>query len=283
MSRRTGVWADLAALADGRAALEDRAGPDYRVAADRHPCLQSRCARLEEGDTRAGVPLDQAPLDGLLGVHQADPVVHADRRIGVVGHVRGDGAAVLADHREHAGEVALLALEPDLVERLEQRVRVEDVGAEIDLAGGELVLRQALGVLRLEDALDVAVAVADDPPEARRIDPVGGQQRGDRALPVVLLEEPQELRAGDERLVRGQDDHGRGSPPPAPLRRARRRERRARPTPVPSPSRCSTTSTPSGSPSATPSPGLTTATTRSAPASRAASTTHSTSVLPATR
>ena len=188
-----GVRADLAALADGRAALEDRAGPDDGVAADGHPCLHSRCARLQERDTRAGVLLDEAPLGGLLGLHQADAVVHADGRIGVVGHVSGDGAAVLADHREHAGEIALLALEPDLVEGLEERVRVEDVGAEVDLASRELLLREAVGVLRLEDALDVAFAVAHDAPEAGRVEPVGGEQRGHGALPVVLLEQSREL------------------------------------------------------------------------------------------
>jgi len=39
----------------------------------------------------------------------------------------GDGAAALPDDREHAREVELIALERHLVERLEERVGVEDV------------------------------------------------------------------------------------------------------------------------------------------------------------
>ena len=36
-------------------------------------------------------------------------------------------------------------------------------------------------------------AVAHDPPEAGRVDPVGGEQGGHGALPVVLLEQSGEL------------------------------------------------------------------------------------------
>jgi len=181
--------------------------------------------------------------------------------------VGGDGPAARLDQREDAGEVALAALELDLVESLEERVRVEGVRAEIDLADGELILREALGVPGLEDAVDAAAGVADDAAVARRVEPVGCEERGEGAPSLVLSEQPLELLGGDERVIAGEDDDG-AVPTAAP---------------VPSPSRCSATSTPSGTPSATPSPGLTTATTRPAPASLAASTTHSTSVFPATR
>jgi hypothetical protein len=86
------------------------------------------------------VGLDDAALGGLLGGHEAGAVVDADRGVGVVGQMRGDGASVLPDEREDVGEIALAAVEPDLVEGGEEGVRVEDVGAEVDLANRQLVL-----------------------------------------------------------------------------------------------------------------------------------------------
>ena len=200
-----GVRADLAALADHRGPLEDRARADGGVAADRHPCLHPGGARLKEGHTRAGVVLDDPALGGLLGRHEARAVVDAQGCVGVVGHVSGNCPAFLSDQRKHAGEVALALLQAHVVERVEEGLRIEDVGAEVDLPDRQLLRREAVGVLGLVDAVDGAVRVAHDPPVARRVELVRGEQGGEGVLPLVLLQEPLELVGGDQRVVGGQD------------------------------------------------------------------------------
>ena len=63
-----------------------------------------------------------------------------------------------AEDLEDAGQVDLALLLADRVERGEQGVGVEGVGAEVDLADGQVLGVDARRVLRLDDALDVAVA-----------------------------------------------------------------------------------------------------------------------------
>ena len=149
------VRADLAALADDRAALQDRARSDGAVATDRHACLHPDGARRQERDTPLGVALDDPALGDLLGRHQAGTVVHAESCVRVVGHVCGDCPASLADEWEHPGQVALALDELDLVEGLEEGLRVENVGPEVDLVHGQLLRGDAVGVLGLDNAVHV--------------------------------------------------------------------------------------------------------------------------------
>ncbi len=118
----------------------------------------------------------------------------------------GDRAPAGADHGEDAGEVALVVLEPDLVEGVEERPRIEDVGSDVHLPHAEFLAGETVGALGLEDALDVAIGVAHDASVAGRVDAVGGEERGESAGLVVLLEQPADLIGRDQRLVAREDD-----------------------------------------------------------------------------
>ena len=148
--------------------------------------------------------LDDPALGRLLRQHQARAIVHSERSVGVVGHVRRDRPTVRADEREHARQIALALHDLDPAESVEESVRVEHVGAEVDLVRGQLLRGEALGVLRLDDALHVARRVAHDAPVARGIDLVRGEQGRAGPVLLVLCEQPLELLGGDQGVIAGQ-------------------------------------------------------------------------------
>src|SRR5918992_1469867 len=151
--------------------------------------------------------VEDAPLGQLLGRHEAGSVVDPERDGRVWRQLGHDPAAAFADQREGPREVALAVLELDVVEGRKQRARLEDIGAEVHLADGELGRRDALGVLGLDDALDGAVLAPDDPPVPGRVELIGCEDRRGRSLRLVFGEQLGDVRRRDERMVPGEDHH----------------------------------------------------------------------------
>ena len=216
-----GVGADLTARADLGGADQVHARGDGGVRADGHVRLDPRAGRTQEGHPGASVVFDDAALGQLLGGHQVSAIVDAEGDRRVVGHVGDDRLPLGVEEREDAGEIALARLVTDLVEGHEQVGRLEHVGAQVDLPDRELLGGNALGVLRLHDALEVALSVADDAPVAGGVEPVGGEQGRARALGRVVGDERPQRLGGDQRLVAGENHHGPARRPD-PGRRARR-------------------------------------------------------------
>ena len=107
-----------------------------------------------------------------------------------------------------AGQVELALLLADAVERGEQRVGVEGVGAEVDLADRKVLGVDRVGVLRLDDALDVVVLVADDAAVGGRVEQVGCESVAAAAPLLVRRDEAADRVGGDERMVAGEDHEG---------------------------------------------------------------------------
>ena len=98
----------------------------------------------------------------------------------------------------------------ELVERLDQRLGVEGVGAGVDLADREHLGRDLVGVLGLDDPLDVAVGVADDAPVGAGVVELDGHHGRAGAGGAVGLEQRGDDLGGDQRVVAGEDDDGLG-------------------------------------------------------------------------
>ena len=265
---------DLAALGHARRAEQAHAGADRGVLADRHVRLDARRRRLQKGHPRAGVSLEDAALGALLDLHQPRPVVHPERNCGIVRGVCRHHPPAAHQGRQGAGEIELAVGQADLVERREERRRIEGVGAQVDLADREHGAREALRSLGLDDLLEASIAVAHDAAVAGGVELIGREQRRGGSFGVLRRAQTGDLLRGDERLVT-RENHER----PALDRPARREHGRGRSLALVLLDRLD----PVGSMSATPSPGRTTHSTCSAPASRAASATHSTIGLPQTR
>src|SRR5436309_10075021 len=157
-----GVRADLTALADARAGLDRHALADHGVLADLHVGLDRGGLRRGERHAVQRMLLDQAPRHVELDLHQVRARVYADRAQNIFGELGRDAAATLADQREHLGEVALTTRLAHTVERAEQLARREGVGADVHLPDQQLVVRNVLRMLGLDDALDRVVRRAHD-------------------------------------------------------------------------------------------------------------------------
>ena len=142
-----------------------------------------------------------AALGDLVGRHQTRAVVDPDRDVGVLGGVGDDRAPVALEHRKDRREVALAVLEADLVERVEESRRLEDIAPQVDLADGELLGRHALGVLRLHDMGELPVAVTHDPPVAAGVELIGGQDGGAGVRAALGLHQARDLDRRDQRMV----------------------------------------------------------------------------------
>ena len=136
--------------------------------------------------------------------------VDAEVHGGVGGAVGGDALSGLAQDREDVADVvlALGVVVGDRAERVGERSRLEGVGAGVDLADRELLGGRVGGLLRLDDALDVAVAVADDAPVAAGVVELGGHHGRRGAGGLVGLEQARDHLGGDERVVAGEHDDG---------------------------------------------------------------------------
>ena len=99
--------ADLHALADGGAALEDRAGEEGDVGGQAHGGVDVGGGRVDHRDA-LGEPLGVGAAAQLgLGVGELGPVVDAVRLVGVVGHDADDPVPGLGQHLDDVGQVEL--------------------------------------------------------------------------------------------------------------------------------------------------------------------------------
>ena len=159
-----GAGADHAVLADRRAAADVGRRLDRGVLADDHVGVDRRAGRVDDRDAVA----HQLLVDALLGVEpdgrEVGAVVDAERLDRVVDDVGRDRVALVAEQRQHVGEVvlALRVVVLEALERLRERAGVEAEDPGVDLLDGELLGGRVAGRLRLHDALDVAVGVAYD-------------------------------------------------------------------------------------------------------------------------
>jgi hypothetical protein len=154
-------------------------------------------------------------VDPLLGerghVRELDAVVDAERERRVGQRVGADGLAFGAQHRQHAGEIALAlrVVAAEAVERGQERAAVEDVEAGVDLSDGELLGRRVARGLGLHHAVDGAVGGADHAPVAARVVELHrGDRRGGARIGVGGNGGGDRL-AGDERHVAVDHDHRR--------------------------------------------------------------------------
>ena len=104
-----------------------------------HVAVQDLAARLGGDDGEVGAVVD----------------AEVDVRVGGAGG-RRRAAAARAQHRQHVAEVVLAGgvVVVEVVERLDQRLGVERVGAGVDLADRELLGGDLVRVLGLDDPLD---------------------------------------------------------------------------------------------------------------------------------
>ena len=135
-------------------------------------------------------------------------VVDAEVDVRVRGPVGDDAEPVAAQHRQHVAEVVLAGrvVVGEVVERLHQRLGVEDVGAGVDLADREDLGGDLLGVLGLDDLGDVAGVVADDASVRVRVVELDRHHGGPGAGGAMGLEQRRDDLAGDQRVVAGEHD-----------------------------------------------------------------------------
>ena len=143
-----------------------------------------------------------AALHDLGDLSQLDAGVDAQALGGVVGGKRQHGAAGVAANLEHVGEVelALSVVVADLGQRVEQGTGVEAVEAGVALVDRRLLGR---GVLLLDDALDLAVGVADDATVTSGIVQLHGEHHHSGVVLVAHLRQAGDGLGLDERAVAG--------------------------------------------------------------------------------
>ena len=163
----------------GRERPDDRAGPDRAVR--RAGWCRARSWRRRAISTSASIQVEAGSTivtpasmwrsriwrrASASATRQVGAGVDAEVHVLVVGDVGDDPPAGLAEQRQDVAEVvlALGVVVGEPAERLGQRLGGEGVGAGVDLADRELLGRGVAGGLRLDDPLEVAVGVADDPP-----------------------------------------------------------------------------------------------------------------------
>ena len=143
-----------------------------------------------------------AALHDLGDLGQLDAGVDAQTLGGVVGGERQHGTAGVAANLEHVGEVelALGVVIADLGQRVEQGAGVEAVEAGVALVDRRLLGR---GVLLLDDALHLAVGVADDATVASGIVQLHGEHHHGGVVLVAHLRQTGDGLGLDERAVAG--------------------------------------------------------------------------------
>ena len=117
-----------------------------------------------------------------------------------------DRPPVAPGQPQHVGQVqlALVVGRRELGQRRLQGLGREDIDAGVDLADRPLGV---VGVPVLDDALNLAIGVTEDPPVAARVGHLGGEH-GDRGLPTaVLVEQRRQGLAGQHRDITVGDDH----------------------------------------------------------------------------
>ena len=177
---------DLHALADGGAALEDRAGEEGDVGGQAHGGVDVGGGRVDHGDA-LGQPLGVGARAQLgLGVGELGPVVDAVGLVGVGGDHAHDAVAGVGQHLHDVGEVVLALGVVGLhhAQRRRQQAAPEAEDAGVDLVDLELV---GGGVAVLDDAGDALVlAHAHDAAVAGGVVEPGGEDRARGAGAAVL-------------------------------------------------------------------------------------------------
>ena len=171
-------------------------------------------ARIDDGDARAHVLLEQA-LSRLLGdACELNAVVDAHGHGGIRGEEARDGASIFPHQRQDVAEVvlALGVVVAEALQRVGERPRLEGIAARVHLPDRELLGRGVSGLLGLDDSLHPAVAVADDPPVAAGIVHLDRHHRRPGAGLAVLADQPGDRLRGDQWVVAGEDEHGLAAP-----------------------------------------------------------------------
>ena len=114
-------------------------------------------------------------------------VVGAEDGVAAFGGIGADGLAVGEQERDRVGQIifACGVVGLDFAEHAEQQLTVKPVAAGVDLVDFEGFL---IGVLVLDDRLEVAVFVADDSAVARRVVELSGNHRCRATGAGVLFE-----------------------------------------------------------------------------------------------
>ena len=230
---------------------------------------------VDDAHAGAHVPLVDRALGEPAHVRERHAIVDPEHEALVREHVRRDRLSVGAQEIEHLRQIqlALGVVGAQAWQRALQRARVEGEDAGVDLSDLELLGARVAVRLGLHDALHRAVGAAHDPAVAGGIVEHRRHHRGGRAALRVHLGQAADRLRADERHIPAEHHHDClvVEPPEPSWARAA-----ATAPPVPFELGCTASSTPSGSTSASARWGESTTTTRSAPASRAACTGHST-------
>ena len=197
------VRADDAILADFGGAHEHDLGKQLDVLGDLHVRADPHLVGVDHGDAGCHMLVIDAALHDLGDLGQLDAGVDAQALGGVVGGKRQHGTAGVAADLKHVGkiELALGVVVADLGQRIEQGTRVEAVEAGVALVDRRLLGR---GVLLLDDALDLAVGVADDAAVAGGIVQLHGEHHHGGVVLVAHLRQADDGLGLDERAVAGE-------------------------------------------------------------------------------
>ena len=197
------VRADDAVLADFGGTHEHDLGKQLDVLGNLHIGADPHLVGVDHGDAGGHVRVVDAALHDLGDLSQLDAGVDAQALGGVVGGKRKHGAAGVAADLEHVGEVelALGIVVADLSQRIEQSACVEAVEAGVALVDRRLLGR---GVLLLDDALDLAVGIADDATVTGGVVQLHGEHHHGGVVPVAHLRQAGDGLGLDERAVAGE-------------------------------------------------------------------------------
>ena len=197
------VRADDAVLADFSGAHEHDLGKQLDVLGDLHIRADPHLVGVDYGDAGGHVRVVDATLHDLGDLGQLDAGVDAQALGGVVGGERKHGAAGVAADLKHVGEVelALGVVVADLGQRVEQGARVEAIEAGVALVDRRLLGR---GILLLDDALDLAVGIADDATVAGGVVQLHGEHHHGGVVLVAHLRQAGDGLRLDKRAVAGE-------------------------------------------------------------------------------
>ena len=198
------VGADQRALADLGGATELGVGLDHRVAFQRDGDVDPGRGRIDQADPGAHPALVDPIAQQRPQLSELDPVVGAQRLVGIGGPMGGDRVPGRHEQPENVGEVllALVVVGGQLGQRIAQQGGVERVRTGVDLP--DRALRRARGAAPRRCARS---QVGDDPSQPARIGDLGREQRRRRSLGLVPLDERgQGLRPYQRKVAVEHDD-----------------------------------------------------------------------------
>jgi hypothetical protein len=208
----------------GRMGPDDRIGPNPGAPAQRGPGLDRRVGldldvgvdpgrgRVDDGDAGEHVAVQDLAAGLGRDLGEVGAVVDAEVDVRVVGAVGDDPQTLLAQHRQHVAEVVLAGgvVVAERVERLDERGGGEDVGADVDLLDRQDVRIDLVGLLGLDDRLDVTLLVADDASVGAGVVELDGHHRRPRVGVPMGRDQPLDDLGADQWMVAGEHDHGLG-------------------------------------------------------------------------